>query len=146
VFAATSLLSAFPGGRGCTKLGGRVWRMYRPSAVPSAANRQMHGSQIRAGLAPETAFAAQVAYGMTDGFNRQHSMSDRVVPITGLQLLKWARVQPLCAYPTQRTAKRLVNVSCNDRLAEQVTGAHGYSPNRRTAVKESRWNPKSINP
>ena len=40
----------------------------------------------------------------------------------------------------------LVDVSRNDRLAEQVTGAQSYGPNRRTAVKKPRWNPKIINP
>ena len=39
----------------------------------------------------------------------------------------------------------LVNVSRDDRLAEQVTGAHGNGPHRRTAVKKPRWNSKIIN-
>ena len=37
----------------------------------------------------------------------------------------------------------LVNVSRDDRLAKQVARAHSYGPNRRTAVKKTRWRPKS---
>jgi hypothetical protein len=54
--------------------------------------------------------------------------------------------RPLTQKYIVTTDAGLVNVSCSDRLAEQVTGAQGYGPNRRTAVKESCWNSKIINP